>query len=288
MLRRFVEIRLAGPAAVNARNRAPDRVGSAFLDPYRRNLIPLSSMMTGACRQKTFDALLLDAGGTLLQTASPVAETYATIGKKYGIKTNATEIKEGFRRAFSASWPEKLRYQAGQTLISSYHVHVLTMEAMADGRPFWRHVVSEATGCSNNEYFEEVYEHFARSDAWRLPSGAYEVLHKLKDDGVKLAVISNFDTRLRKLLEGLNISNLFDAIIVSAEIGYEKPAAEIFRAALDQLCVEAGKAVHVGDDLKADKFGANAVGINCWLWGTEVKSFDEIYNRIMNVAVQKE
>ncbi|XP_031475893.1 uncharacterized protein LOC116247738 isoform X2 [Nymphaea colorata] len=269
MLRRFVEIRLAGPAAVNARNRAPDRVGSAFLNPYRRNLIPLSSMMTGACRQRTFDALLLDAGGTLLQTASPVAETYAAIGKKYGIKTNASEIKEGFKRAFSASWPEKLRYQA-------------------DGRPFWRYVVSEATGCSNNEYFEEVYEHFAQSDAWRLPSGAYEVLHNLKDDGVKLAVISNFDTRLRKLLEGLNISNLFDAIIVSAEIGYEKPAAEIFRAALDQLCVEAGKAVHVGDDLKADKFGANAVGINCWLWGTEVKSFDEIYNRIMNVAVQKE
>lgn len=28
--------------------------------------------------------------------------------------------------------------------------------------------------------------------------------------------------------------------------------------------VEASKAVHVGDDKKADKAGANAVGINCW------------------------
>jgi len=26
----------------------------------------------------------------------------------------------------------------------------------------------------------------------------------------------------------------------------------------------AGKALHIGDDQKADKFGANAVGIDCW------------------------
>jgi len=33
---------------------------------------------------------------------------------------------------------------------------------------------------------------------------------------------------------------------------------------VDQLNVKAGKAFHIGDDQKADKFGANAVGIDCW------------------------
>lgn len=33
---------------------------------------------------------------------------------------------------------------------------------------------------------------------------------------------------------------------------------------LDKVNVEASKAVHVGDDLKADKDGANAIGIDCW------------------------
>lgn len=33
---------------------------------------------------------------------------------------------------------------------------------------------------------------------------------------------------------------------------------------IDQVCVEARKAVHVGDDQKADKEGANAIGIDCW------------------------
>ena len=66
--------------------------------------------------------------------------------------------------------------------------------------------------------------------------------------GLKLGIVSNFDTRLRPILKGLGLDQLFDTIVISAEIGVEKPNPIIFEAACQELGVLPEEAVHVGDD----------------------------------------
>lgn len=52
-------------------------------------------------------------------------------------------------------------------------------------------------------------------------------------------------------------------LVVAIMLSWLTLVANVFRF-LDQVNVEACKALHIGDDKKADKMGANNVGIDCW------------------------
>eukprot|EP00884_Botryococcus_braunii_P022091 jgi/Botrbrau1/8566/Bobra.0359s0030.1 len=146
-----------------------------------------------------------------------------------------------------------------------------------------RFIVTQSTGCDHPDAFEDIYNYFADHKAWRLTTpDCIPALQRLRHEGVKLAVVSNFDTRLRKILEGLEVLDLFDACIVSAEVGAEKPNPVIFEAALQQLGVSPEEAVHVGDDRRNDVSGARAAGCFAWMWGLDVSSYTEVANRILD------
>ena len=66
--------------------------------------------------------------------------------------------------------------------------------------------------------------------------------------GIKLAVVSNFDTRLRPILEELGLVDLFDCVVISAEVGAEKPNPVIFEKACSILGVTAAQSLVLGDD----------------------------------------
>ncbi|XP_071716261.1 LOW QUALITY PROTEIN: putative uncharacterized hydrolase C7D4.05 [Rutidosis leptorrhynchoides] len=211
----------------------------------------------------THKALLVDAVGTLVIPSQPMAQIYREIGEKYGVEISEDEILRRYRRAYEQPWGRsRLRY-------------------VDDGRPFWQHIVSSSTGCSDSRYFEELYSYYTTDKAWHLcDPNAENVFKALKKAGVKLAIVSNFDTRLRPLLRALNCDHWFDALAVSAEVAAEKPNPTIFLKACELLGVEPEDAVHVGDDRRNDIWGARDAGCDAWLWGTDVHSFKEIAERI--------
>lgn len=152
-----------------------------------------------------------------------------------------------------------------------------------DARPFWRRIVTQSLGSSNEALFEDVYSYYSRGAAWRLAPGAAAALTKLRAAGVKLAVCSNFDSRLRPILADLGVGELFDSIVVSAEVGAEKPSPLIFEAAVSALGVAPSECVHVGDDRRNDVWGGRDAGVTAWLWGCDVHSFEEVARRVINM-----
>jgi putative hydrolase of the HAD superfamily len=87
-----------------------------------------------------------------------------------------------------------------------------------------------------------------------------EVLEQLRPR-FQLAVISNFDGRLRFILQNLGISKYFLHVFISSELGADKPDPEIFRRAVTMMHLNADEVLHVGDDPERDWKAAAAAGL---------------------------
>jgi putative hydrolase of the HAD superfamily len=90
-----------------------------------------------------------------------------------------------------------------------------------------------------------------------------DVLEKLRPR-FQLAVVSNFDGRLRFILEHLGISKYFAHVFVSSELGADKPDPEIFQRALKFSDLKPNRVLHVGDDPERDWEAARAAGL--WIF----------------------
>lgn len=205
-------------------------------------------------------ALFVDAVGTLLHLAEPVGRTYARIAAAHGVIAAEATVEAGFRRALAAPWP-------GPRMAD-------------DGRRFWRFVVEQALGPVDDALFLALWSHYARPDAWTVTDGAARAFDALRGDGVRVALVSNNDGRLRSVLAGHGLGERLDAIVLSSEVGAEKPDPRVFLAACAAVSVRPDEALHVGDSEREDVAGARAAGIEALAWGRDVASVDAVVARM--------
>ncbi len=86
-------------------------------------------------------------------------------------------------------------------------------------------------------------------------------IEALKKRGLRLAIVSNWDNSLNSHCDDLGLTPLFDTIVGSFYVGYDKPDPRIFTAALERLQVAPHGVMHVGDMLRPDVVGARRAGI---------------------------
>lgn len=111
---------------------------------------------------------------------------------------------------------------------------------------------------------EEQLEHISglirkSYDTRRINRELIEIIKKLKDQGYKVGLLSNNSNRLRAELESLNLIDLFDAVVISAEVGLQKPQQKIFETFFDKLGVKSNEAIFV-DDSKQSLLTAGDIG----------------------------
>ncbi len=100
---------------------------------------------------------------------------------------------------------------------------------------------------------------------FRAFGDAAPALVELRELGVRLVCVSNWDYALPEVLERVGLLGLLDAVVTSASVGARKPDPRVFRAALVAAGCGAAEALCVGDSAEEDVAGARAAGLRALL-----------------------
>jgi len=199
------------------------------------------------------EAIFFDAVGTLFYLSKTVGDHYALVGREVGLTLDAQQLD----RAFFTAWERMPRRAA------------IDGPRENDDKGWWRELIDlvldqaapSLSELDRDNFFEVAYEHFAEAGVWKAYPEVLGVLEKLQPR-FHLAVVSNFDGRLRLILEHLGISKFFGRVFVSSEIGADKPDPEIYRRALKLIHLKPNRVLHVGDDPDRDWKAAAAAGLS--------------------------
>ena len=192
-------------------------------------------------------AVLFDVGGTLLKVSPSVGTIYSDIAAQFGVSVKSEELDRRFRVA----WETQRRSNDPIDKI------------------WWRiivQIVFKPTPIPKfDDFFETLYQKFTDPSVWHVFPDVIPTLQKLKKSGLTLAVASNWDSRLPKLLEDLNLAPFFDHQFISFKMGLNKSDPAFYLKCLQRLNLKPAQVFHIGDDEENDVLIPQSIGIQSYL-----------------------
>jgi putative hydrolase of the HAD superfamily len=116
----------------------------------------------------------------------------------------------------------------------------------------------------------ELYDEFVNPRHYRLFEDVKVNLERFAGMGLRMGIVSNFAPTLRSILADKGILSYFAPVIVSTEVGLEKPNPAIFRLALQTVGLAASEVLYVGDHDDNDIWAPAQVGIDA----VKIKRYD--------------
>jgi len=202
------------------------------------------------------DAILFDAGGTLIDVRPPKGEIFASVLSAHGFNTKPEKIASSMAKA-------------DRRLDAEF--------AEIDGKDearFWRdyddlvladlgikaHIEEVSNDLSKS--FEEIMQ---KVESWTEYPDVRPALERLRRRDFKLGVVSNATDLLNKVLHNLDLLRYFDFVIISDEVGVRKPSPRIFMMAAEQAGASPSRSIYLGDKPTVDIHGATMAGMNAIL-----------------------
>jgi putative hydrolase of the HAD superfamily len=205
-------------------------------------------------------AVFLDALGTLVELEPP----WVTLRDRVPAKVSD-------ERLIAALRAEMAYYRE--------HAHEGRDEAtLAELRERCARLVSDELG------IEFTVEELVDAIRFRPYPDTQPALRALRERGLRIVVVSNWDISLPRVLERCGLSALVDDTVTSAGVGARKPEREIFTAALAVAGAAPDEVIHVGDTVEEDVAGAAAAGIRALLidrnGGGDISSLEQIVEHL--------
>jgi len=189
------------------------------------------------------DAVTVDAMGTLVELDDPAGRLLTALAAR-GVDRSRDEVK--------AAFGAEVAYYLPRTLEGSDET------SLSDLRRRCTAVFLEHAGAELDP--ESFAPAFVEAIVFRPLAGAAAALLRVRNAGLALACISNWDVSLGPQLERSGLRGLFAEVVSSAEAGAAKPDPAVFAIALERLGVAADRALHIGDGA-TDREGAAAAGL---------------------------
>ena len=191
-----------------------------------------------------YDAVLLDAYGTLVELDDPYRRLGDALRRHYGVDAPPPDVERAFRA--------EMDYYAEHCHRGRDHDSLLALRRECAA------IVLDELGIAADP--AEAVDDLVEAIRFRVFDDVPPLLAAVRRRGLATAVVSNWDHTLPEVLAEAGLP--FDVVVDSASAGTSKPDPRIFAVALERIGVAPARALHVGDTAEADGEGARAAGID--------------------------
>jgi putative hydrolase of the HAD superfamily len=196
-------------------------------------------------------AVFFDAGETLLHPQPSWSDICVEVLTERGHSVTIDAMR--------AAWAH-----SGRLFVESSNEGRTFSLSREESRAFWTKLYAdllEFLGIDDAGVPDKLYKTFSTPERYGLFLDVLPTLKQLDARGLRLGVISNFESWLSELLDHLGVSHRFETVAISGDLGWEKPDRRNLHWPMGELGVDAADCLHFGDSPDFDAGPAHELGM---------------------------